>query len=166
MGFRTGAGRDPWNWIVENMGLREVVALVGDVFALVSIFLPWIFGFSAPVGPSLTVAQVAAPNLIDLVLESNYPYLAAVPVGLVLGIVFTLTPHTRRKAAKVLLVGLAFALTLVAGFVFGLQFGSAYGLELNGNYSSYSIAVGTGSRVLGVGTALYFISLLITVLSE
>ncbi|MGD0396331.1 MAG: hypothetical protein ABSB26_05395 [Nitrososphaerales archaeon] len=156
----------PWDWLLANMRVRELLALIGDLINLVAIFVPWIYGFSAPSGQSLQVSLVAAPDLVDLILHSNYVYLVGIPVGLAFGLGFALTSMRTRKLEKVILICLAFALCLFANFMFGLQFGSAIDLVMDGKYVSYSITLGPGSRLVQVSSSLYFFSLFIMILTE
>jgi hypothetical protein len=159
-------GMRPWDRLLANIRLRELFALVGNLLVAVSIFLPWIYGFSAPSGPNYQITLVAAPDLFSLALHSGYGFLLAIPVGLALGIAFALTPVRTSKLLKVMMIGLAFVTCMVANFIFGLQYGSAIGLVVDGNYVSYSITLGLGSRVLGLGNFLYLVSLFIAVIAE
>lgn len=152
--------------LLANIRVRELFALVGSLVVASSIFVPWIYGFSGPSGPSSQVTLVAAPDLFGVALHSGYGYLLVVPPALAFGLAFALTPVRTRKMLKLAAVGVAFVVCEVANFVFGLQFGSAIGLVVDGSYVSYSVTLGLGSRLLGLGTFLYLVSLFITVVAE
>jgi hypothetical protein len=155
-----------WSRFLARVGIKELLALIGDVSVAIAIFVPWIYAFSPPTGPSQQISTVATPNLLDLVGHSNYGYLVMVPVALVFGIIYVGLPRRGKKGLRVAIIACAFALSLVGNFVFGTQFGSAVGLLLNGNYVSYSLSLGPGSRVMELGSAMYFITLFATLLSE
>jgi hypothetical protein len=159
-------GMRPWDRLLANIRLRELFALVGNLLVAVSIFLPWIYGFSAPSGPSNQITLVAAPDLFGLALHSGYGYLLAIPVGLAFGLAFALTPLRTRQLFKVAMIGAAFFVCLVTNFIFGLQYGNTIGLVVDGNYVSYSITLGLGSRVLGLGNFLYLVPLFIAVVTD
>ena len=146
--------------------VREILALLAGIFGAISVFVPWIYGFSPPAGPSQAVTLVASPNMLDLILHSNYGYMVAIPFGILAGFAFALTPQTTGRALKTILILTAFVLCLGGSFVFGLQFGSAYGLIMNGSYVSYNITFGPGSRLMELATTLYFFCLLMMVISE
>lgn len=150
----------------QRIGVKELLALLGDVFVFASIFVPWIYAFSAPSGPDLKVTQVAAPDLIDLVLRSNYEFLLLVPLGLVLGILFVVVSRGRGRGGRVVLIATSFVFSFLGMFAFGSQFGSSVGLLMDGQYVSYSLALGPGSRVMQIGVAMYFLSLIGALWSE
>jgi hypothetical protein len=154
------------NWLLANMRFRELFSLGGSLLVAASMVLPWIYGFSAPSGPNEQITLVAAPDLFGLALHSGYGFLLAIPVGLALGLAFALTPVRTSKLLKVTMISLAFVVCMVANFIFGLQYGNAIGLVVDGNYVSYSITLGLGSRVLGLGSFLYLVSLFIAVMAD
>jgi hypothetical protein len=131
----------------------------------IAMVVPWIYGLSPPTGPNQQVNVVAAPNLFDLFLHSNYGYLEFVPLCLIPGLAFALLPK-RRRGPELLIIASAFLLAFIPSFEFGIQFGGAFDLVLNGNVVSYALVLGPGSRLVEVGTALYFICFFIVLISE
>jgi len=154
-----------WRRLQENLTVRQVLAIVGDIVIVIALLVPWIYGLSPPTGANHEVNVVAAPNLFDLALHSNYGYLLVVPLSLVPGVIFSILPNRKRGPELVIMIT-AFLLAFVPSFDFGSQFGAAFDLILNGNVVSYALVLGPGSRLMEVGNALYFICFFIVLLSE
>ena len=154
-----------WRSVLERFSVRQLLALLGDVAVAAAILVPWIYGFSPPIGPSHQISQIAAPNLLDLALHSDYGYLIIVPLCLLPGLAFV-GLFKRRRSLELVAIVAAFVLSFVPTFEFGLQFGSAIGLIYNGSYVSFSLTLGPGSRIMEVGTALYFICMFVVLISD
>jgi hypothetical protein len=154
-----------WRGLIERLSVRQLLAMVGEAAVAIAIVIPWIYGLSPPTGPNHDVNVVASPNLFDLVFHSNYGYLIFTPLSLIPGAAFALLPK-RMRGPEMLMILVAFLLAFVPSFEFGIQFGGAFDLVLNGSVVSYSLVLGPGPRLMEVGTALYFICFFIVLLSE
>jgi hypothetical protein len=154
-----------WRRLIEGLSVRQLLAMVGEAVVAIAIVVPWIYGLSPPTGPNHDVNVVASPNLFDLVFHSNYGYMVVIPLALIPGAAFALLPK-RKRGPEMLLILVAFLVSFVPSFEFGIQFGGAFDLVLNGSAVSYELVLGPGSRLMEVGTSLYFICFFIVLLSE
>ena len=148
------------------MNISRLLALAADILTAIAVFVPWIYGFSPPINKNLDVILLASPNLLDLALHSNYSYLLAVLVGLILGVAYCLMPDIRRKSLEVGLAATTLLLTLGPSFAFGTQYGESTGLYLDGAFVAYSTSLGPGSRVMELGATAYLFALLSAAFSD
>lgn len=148
------------------MTFRQVLAFGGVVVTAVSMFVPWIYAFSPPSGPNGEISMVASPNLIDLVFHSNYGYLWTITLSVAGGILFLVVPARVGKVVRVPALAAALGLSSIPGFIFGLQYGAAFGLILDGSYVSYSITLGPGIRLIELSSGLFFLALFAEIFSD
>jgi len=162
----SGGKGDLKSRVLGQIRIRDVMMLVGDGSLAISLFVPWVDAFSAPVGPSQQISLVTAPDLFDIMIHSSYPSLVLVPIALVFGIVFFAPPLNRARSLKMVIAAVALVSSFLGNFVFGIQFGAAIGLVMDGSYVSYSIALGPGTRIAELATAMYFLTLLVMIFTD
>ena len=152
--------------ILLQFNFRELLMIIGDVSLAASLFIPWIDAFSPPSGPDLKIILVASPNLFDLVLHSDYGSLVLMPMALVFGVLFLAPKMRKRRGVRMAIITGALVLAFLGNFAFGIQYGGAIGLVMDGQYVSYSISLGPGTRVAELSSAMYFLTLLAMVFSD
>jgi len=162
----SGGKGDLKSRVLGEIRIRDVMMLVGDGSLALSLFVPWIYAFSPPVGPSLQISLVTAPDLLDIVAHSSYGCLVLVPVALAFGIVFFAPPLNRERSLKIAMVAGALVTSFLGNFIFGIQFGAAIGLVMDGSYVSYSVTLGPGTRIAELATAMYFLTLLVLIFTD
>jgi len=135
-----------------KFGIPEVAVAAGDLLVIISMFLPWIFGFPPQAGTTPVTQVIAAPNMLQLAFQSRFWYLSIVPVGVVLGAVEAIIGASVGRRTRLLMIAATFLMLWIPIFGFNGDYAIATSLFLNGKLVAFTTTKGTGWAIAILGT--------------